>query len=103
MVRLMCLVFVRLAGWMALLARSARRPKNASRRFRVAEVSAKSAPPNRQISYHLSRKPQSSAIIVAFACVYLRSGSGLEQFTEAVTRPEPSEGPLHDAYTRYRR
>jgi Protein of unknown function (DUF4238) len=39
----------------------------------------------------------------AFARVYLRPGSGLEQSARAVSRPRPSAGPLHDAYGRYRR
>jgi hypothetical protein len=39
----------------------------------------------------------------AFARVYLRPGSGLEQFVQTVNRPKPSAGPLHDAYARYRR
>ena len=39
----------------------------------------------------------------AFARVYFRPGSGLDQFVQAVSRPKPSTGPLHDAYARYRR
>ena len=39
----------------------------------------------------------------AFARVFLRPGSGLEQFAQAVSRPKPSAGPLHDAYARCRR
>ncbi len=39
----------------------------------------------------------------AFARVFLRPGSGLDQFVQTVSRPKPSAGPLYDAYARYRR
>ncbi len=39
---------------------------------------------------------------VAFARVFSRPSSGLEQFVERINRPKPSVGPLQDAYQHYR-
>jgi hypothetical protein len=41
-------------------------------------------------------------IKAAFMRVFLRTGSGLDQFVRAVSRPKPSVGPLRDAYAHYR-
>jgi hypothetical protein len=38
----------------------------------------------------------------AFARVFSRPGSGLEQFVQTVNRPKPSAGSLQDAYRHYR-